>query len=400
MNGPTIFIASSGKAKGRAKDLRNRLNQSESFRHVNLWSDVFPEQGSVTIEALGQFAKGSDFFAGLFTGDDVLVREGDENRVPRDNCVFEAGPFFAALGFDLNRCFLLSDVDERALPSDLRGITLVDLKDGIDSAAETILQRVKKTNPLRYERPEIPVLARGQLFERERPETKGGDLRSDGGLSVVVNSSEPAETDPLGAASVLANVESGVTYEYFFEGAERNIPFVKNLFRALAVANVRSQSGSLTDSEWFELMQKNQDQITKNLERMKKGVSIHFRPRPPLQFCVHNANSVTYARCYLNYPGKGFVEWHRGNDAVTVAEDLTNSCAVPASTRRASVFHSTTDFDIDEEKEFKEELLDQIERAFPTGETGPGKIDLRELARQVSFGFSEVRKQPAAAQAP
>jgi hypothetical protein len=83
-----------------------------------------------------------------------------------------------------------------------------------------------------------------------------------------------------------------------------------------------------------------------------------------------------------------------------VAEDLTNSCAVPASTRRASVFHSTTDFDIDEEREFKEELLDQIERAFPTGETGPGKIDLRELARQVSFGFSEVRKQPAAAQAP
>jgi hypothetical protein len=75
MNGPTIFIASSGKAKGRAKDLRNRLNRSESFRHVNLWSDVFPDQGSVTIEALGQFARESDFFAGLFTGDDVLVRE-------------------------------------------------------------------------------------------------------------------------------------------------------------------------------------------------------------------------------------------------------------------------------------------------------------------------------------
>ncbi|HLH42176.1 MAG TPA: TIR domain-containing protein [Bryobacteraceae bacterium] len=396
MRKPRIFIASSGKAKGGAIDLRDQLKATSLFSDVYLWSDVFPLQGEVTIGILRRYAEECDFFAGFFTEDDVVVKEGDEFRAPRDNCIFEAGLFFGALGFNLNRCFLLSSLDDMVLPSDLRGITRVDLKGGIGEAVKKIRARVESTEPRCYLRPKIPVVSEQELFEREQLAAKGGDLRS----NVVVNASEPVETDPKGAATVLTNLAYGVDYEYFFEGHARNIPFVVSLIRSLALAKVRTEPTDLDENGWIELMLQSPEQVVKNLENMRKRVSIHFQRKPPLQFCVHNANSGKYAKCYLRYPGDGFVTWHCGADAVAVAEDLTGSCAVPPTSRRGCIFHSTADFNIDAEAEFKAELLDQIEQAFPDGETGPGKIDLRDLARQAAFGVLEARKQPAAAQAP
>src|SRR5579883_615459 len=74
MRKPRIFIASSGKAKGGAIDLRDQLKATSLFSDVYLWSDVFPLQGEVTIGILRRYAEECDFFAGFFTEDDVVVR--------------------------------------------------------------------------------------------------------------------------------------------------------------------------------------------------------------------------------------------------------------------------------------------------------------------------------------
>ena len=98
MDKSRIFIASSGRTLLLAEKLRDEL-QTE-FCEVTLWSEEGRRQpGATIIEMLEKASKTYDFAVIILARDDVMVREAGDagTRKARDNCVFEAGLFMAAL---------------------------------------------------------------------------------------------------------------------------------------------------------------------------------------------------------------------------------------------------------------------------------------------------------------
>ena len=129
-----VFIACSGRAKNEAQYLDNRLSDI-FFQDITIKPTVWWDRkgsNSVIIEHLIKQTKECDFAVILLTKDDITFKEnksGKQDTVPRDNCVFEAGLFTGALGPDFQRCFLLSSVEQTALPSDLQGLEYIKINE-------------------------------------------------------------------------------------------------------------------------------------------------------------------------------------------------------------------------------------------------------------------------------
>ena len=127
MDKPTIFIASSENSLQLAETLRDELLADNSV--VDTWKDAYRKVGAqAKIEMLEQWSKKYDYAVIIFSKADMRVANlKDEGQKTRDDCVFEAGLFMAAIGRD--RCFLLSSVGKDDLPSDLGGIQLLEFKE-------------------------------------------------------------------------------------------------------------------------------------------------------------------------------------------------------------------------------------------------------------------------------
>ena len=128
MDKSRIFIASSGRTLILAEKLRDEL-QTE-FCEARLWSEQRESQvGATIVEMLDSATRNHDFAVIVLAREDLTNREagGASARNVRDNCVFEAGLFMAALG--RNRCYLVTDAAQNDLPSDLGGIVFVPLAD-------------------------------------------------------------------------------------------------------------------------------------------------------------------------------------------------------------------------------------------------------------------------------
>ena len=125
MDKPRIFLGSSGKQEKLLQALTRGL---EDCAHVEPWTTSF-NPGTTTLERLLELAHEVDFAAFVFARDDwttssplasPLPESGQAS--PRDNVVFEAGLFGAALG--MRRTFILHASGAK-LPSDLLGLTSV-----------------------------------------------------------------------------------------------------------------------------------------------------------------------------------------------------------------------------------------------------------------------------------
>src|SRR5512140_2693377 len=116
MDRSRIFIASSGRTLLLAEKLRDAL-QSD-FCDATLWTqEGQSEPSAVIIEMLEKATRRYDFAVVILSRDDVMTKETGDRLKARDNCIFEAGLFMAALGRE--RCFLVNSVEQRDLPSDL-----------------------------------------------------------------------------------------------------------------------------------------------------------------------------------------------------------------------------------------------------------------------------------------
>lgn len=124
MDKPRIFLGSSGK---QAKLVQALTRGLEDVAHVEPWTTSF-NPGTTTLERLLELTREVDFAAFVFARDDwttsgrpVSVPESGQAS-PRDNVVFEAGLFGAALG--MRRTFILH-ANGAKLPTDLLGLTCV-----------------------------------------------------------------------------------------------------------------------------------------------------------------------------------------------------------------------------------------------------------------------------------
>ncbi len=139
-----VFIGSSTeKGLDIARAVQSELQYDYS---VEIWNQntVFG-LGTATIEALEHAVDNYDFGIFVFTPDDIVLKQGQETNVPRDNVIFELGLFIGKLS--RFRAFVIKPrgVDLQ-LPSDLKGLTVAsyDPQDrNIDAAVGPACRQIR-----------------------------------------------------------------------------------------------------------------------------------------------------------------------------------------------------------------------------------------------------------------
>jgi hypothetical protein len=143
MDKPRIFLGSSGK---QAKLVQALTRGLEDVAHVEPWTTSF-NPGTTTLERLLELTREVDFAAFVFARDDwtattppaSLPESGQAS--PRDNVVFEAGLFGAALG--MRRTFILH-ANGAKLPTDLLGLTCVRYEASTAAEVKAVNQKLRK----------------------------------------------------------------------------------------------------------------------------------------------------------------------------------------------------------------------------------------------------------------
>jgi CAP12/Pycsar effector protein, TIR domain len=144
MDKPRIFLGSSGKQEKLLQALTRGL---EDVAHVEPWTTSF-NPGTNTLERLLELAREVDFAVFVFARDDWTTDSppasdpaASGQASPRDNVVFEAGLFGAALG--MRRTFILHASGTK-LPSDLLGLTCVRYDATTAADMRVVNQKLRK----------------------------------------------------------------------------------------------------------------------------------------------------------------------------------------------------------------------------------------------------------------
>jgi hypothetical protein len=143
MDKPRIFLGSSGK---QAKLLQGLTRGLEDVAHVEPWTTSF-NPGTSTLERLLELTREVDFAAFVFARDDWTTNTPSPSDPsagqpsPRDNVVFEAGLFGAALG--MRRTFILHASGSK-LPSDLLGLTCVRYEETTAAEMRVVNEKLRK----------------------------------------------------------------------------------------------------------------------------------------------------------------------------------------------------------------------------------------------------------------
>lgn len=145
MDKPRIFLGSSGK---QTKLLQALTRGLADVGQVEPWTTSF-NPGTTTLGRLIELSREVDFAVFVFARDDWTTSEPGDfatpapgQASPRDNVVFEAGLFGAAIG--MNRTFILHARGSK-LPTDLLGLTSVRYGDATTAAEMRLVnQKLRK----------------------------------------------------------------------------------------------------------------------------------------------------------------------------------------------------------------------------------------------------------------
>jgi hypothetical protein len=368
---PKIFLASSGNSYPLVEWLSDSL--SEEAETVEWKTEGF-SVGESTLGNLKENCRECDLAVVFLTEDDYASKGGSQGYAARDNCIFEAGLFMGALGLNEQRCILVSSVKGNALPSDLKGVTLLKMPSlgfgkkinadwcskNLKAVRGKIRKQIRSLGLFRY-RPLLNILTRDQLAMLERVGV-GGDLKA--GESVVVSSVEPVERDDKEfAMHVMDNICANIPYHYFFpasgEGAFRWVQLIRSLVVAgLAKINrkVFNDPPELED-DIKQVLSDNHKDAKETVARLSgvagagQGVlRIHLlspNQHVAMKICVHNATSEN-AKCYLRHTKGGdyddyFVQWATGPVVKQIVEDLLE---LKTLTEYSEMFCSTKSFEL------------------------------------------------------
>lgn len=117
---PRLFIGSSTEGLTIAEALQLDL---EYDAEVTLWSQGVFGLSTLTLEALIEHAKDSDFAVLVLTADDMLTKRGESKAVARDNVLFELGLFIGIAG--RHRTFVVHPRGhDMHMPTDLSGLAV------------------------------------------------------------------------------------------------------------------------------------------------------------------------------------------------------------------------------------------------------------------------------------
>lgn len=135
---PQPFIVH-GHNKTVKLDLKNYLQNTLKLREPIILHEQ-PNYGRTIIEKFEDYAAMSSLVFVLLTPDDIAAKGDESNefkRRARQNVIFEMGYFLGVLGRKSGRVLLLYQ-SSLELPSDLSGVTYIDISQGIEAAGEKI----------------------------------------------------------------------------------------------------------------------------------------------------------------------------------------------------------------------------------------------------------------------
>jgi hypothetical protein len=366
MDPSKIFIASSGRALALAEQLREQVKADHC--KGELWSDVSQGKESATIiEMLEDATQQYDFAAIVLTRDDVINTPGGEASKARDNCIFEAGLFMTAIG--RKRCFILSSVDAKDLPSDLGGILYIPFKepanlkdpdqckDAVISAGTQIKTSAYREGPVR--RP----LSSDLLLAREKLKYEGGELYEG---QVIIASSQPLALAYEAAQQVRKNIDGNVRYIYFFPGTADGAEQIPHLLQLVLLAGISSDADAATDfGRARDALKANKSRILEDLKQIcvNEGMKIYFVPAPhDVQYCIYNATDDRNAKLYVRHKD-GFVEWESGSEAYQTSYAVRTKHGVVDPQPANAVFYGALGFQLRDL--FLKTLTREMARYFP-----------------------------------
>lgn len=365
-----IFVASSARTQVLAEKLCDALRTD--YCEAKLWRDESRGKPSETvIEMLEGVTASYDFAVIILARDDVIVKDAGDALKARDNCVFEAGLFMAALG--RKRCFLVSSADQGDLPSDIAGIILLPFKepprlDDRDACGAAILDaasRIKDAVQLTGRTRDRPLSA-DELLDREKLHTKyaEGDLDED---QVVVASIQPVELSYDAALQVKRNIDDGVRYVYFFhgnmDGARKICKLLQMMLLAPMLDDDKASDFAIRENKMKEPA--TQTRIVDELQQIcaQESLKIFFLPAAPnLQYCIHNATSAYNAVLYFKHENK-FIRWETGTRAYQFWEEVRQRADIKDDPPHA-VFYGASGFGVGSDP-FNKTLKKEVERYFP-----------------------------------
>lgn len=372
-----LFIASSTGAKNVAQELWPRLVDAAKTKglelHVERWWETVFTPGVSTLQSLVRQCSNVHFALVLLTEDDFAEKKGSHEFIPRDNCIYEAGLFTGSFGPDPERCFLLTSCTEKALPTDLLGLTKINIPNAppgalsdsdlqaVSIAANTIASAISKAKL--KPRGIVPLSSGADMIDWEKLEANGGRLKKNS--QVMISADQPVElNDADFATRVQQNMKGRIRYLYFFHADPAAANVIADLIWSLASVGAATAAGD------GDLTPVDEKKITSNLKLVSDYLCIYLLGyRPHLQMCIHNAERADDAACYLRYykaEEPQFIEWSEGRDAKRYADSLRRACRDPKKIgKNTSIFRATTEFDLDEDPNYKPALWAELKRLFP-----------------------------------
>jgi hypothetical protein len=326
-----------------------------------------------------------DFAVVILAEDDVMNLENHEVRKARDNCVFEAGLFMAALGRD--RVFLVNSVEQKYLPSDFGGIITerftepcnlknrAECGEAVKKVAGFILDKVQFSGKLSRRLTQARLLAREKLRDLD----PDGELIED---QVVVLSVQPFELEYEAAVQVRENIDRGVQYVYLLEGSPNGASKVCQLLQMIFLSPFLNKESAVNSAKREAVLEEEQvrENILRDMEMVsrRRRLKAFFLPtRPVLQYCIHNAKHVDYAVLYLRQ-GDEFVEWGKGQLAHDFWEQERTK--VELYDLKRGIFHGSPGFDL-EEPDFRNALEAGLNDYFPNCPEEVTRICLEGVGR-------------------
>ena len=355
---PKIFIGSSAATVPIAEKFKDRLEEMLAHKVVvDLWSLDDRGQSRSMLEYLTDRSRDCDFAALFLTKDDLLVKRERLFVAARDNCVFEAGLFigaFSAQNRDQERCFLLTSLNPRNLPTDLAGIRHLEVDETPESsklerAAQYVKQRIIDLKALA--RPELSCIVEKELMEREQPATTSDAGELEAGSVVVVSLAQPSDTTSYFADRVLNNLKAGVEYIYYL-AADKNLKVIAQLVQSLAAAGGAGDNEDDQERRRQAMIKgEHKSTVMENLHFLKKNMTIYLLPSSkPFEVIIHNAHLESMTSCYLLvkpnqlHEQNRFVLWSHGDRAASVVKHMQKLHVDTEPDSEKAVFRSTVEF--------------------------------------------------------
>ena len=117
---PQLFVGSSTESLNIAHVIQEEL---EHDADVTVWNQGIFELTNYTLDSLQDCIEETDYGLFVFTPDDISIIREKENKVVRDNVIFELGLFIGRIGKERTFILIPSGHENFHFPSDLLGIT-------------------------------------------------------------------------------------------------------------------------------------------------------------------------------------------------------------------------------------------------------------------------------------